>query len=75
MIDVIVIWLVSAQLINLKETYHARVITMDNNGIGKRHHSVFDGVSKQMVLLDTYKIISFVKWVFLHYTIAVFRRH
>ena len=54
MIDVIVIWLVSAQLINLKETYHARVITMDNNGIGKRHHSVFDGVSKQMVLLENH---------------------
>ena len=35
----------------------------------------FEGVTKQMVLPDTYKITYFVKWFFLHCTIAVFRLH
>ena len=37
--------------------------------------SVFDGVTKQLVLPDTYKITFFVKWVCLHCTIAVFHGH
>ena len=34
--------------------------------------SVFEGVRKQLVLPDTYKITFFVKLVCLHCTIAVF---
>ena len=35
--------------------------------------SVFDGVTMQIVLLDTYKITYFVKWVCSYCTIAVFQ--
>jgi len=41
----------------------------------KQYLSVFDGVTKQMVLPDTYKITYIVNWVFLHCTIAVLRGH
>ena len=34
--------------------------------------SVFDGVTKQIILPDTYQVTLFVKWVCLHCTIAVF---
>ena len=37
--------------------------------------SVFDGVTKQIVLPDIYKITFFVKLVWLHCTIAVFHGH
>ena len=38
----------------------------------QQYSSVFDGVTQQIVLLDTYKINYIVKWVCLHCTIAVF---
>ena len=37
--------------------------------------SVFDGITTQIVLLDTYNITYFVKWVCSHCTIAVFQIH
>ena len=50
----------------------------ENSGIGRRHFSnilVFDAVTKQIVLLDTYLITNLVKWVCLHCTIALFLVH
>ena len=37
--------------------------------------SVFDGITKQIGLLNTYLITSLVKWVCLNYTIAVSRAY
>jgi len=38
----------------------------------KQYLSVFDVVTKKIVLLNTYKISKSVKWVCLHCTIALF---
>ena len=37
--------------------------------------SEIDGITRQIVLLDTYNITYFVKWVCSHCTIAVFQIH
>ena len=46
----------------------------ENNGIVRRHYSntkdVFDVVTKQIILPDTYQFTNLVKWVCLHCTLA-----
>ena len=41
----------------------------------QQYLSVFDGVTKQIVLLDTYKITYLVKWVCLHCSLVLFHGH
>ena len=41
----------------------------------QQYLSVFDGVTKQIVLPETYQITYIVKWVCLHRTIAVLHGH